>query len=70
MNLSSNCAAGLYEDQRMRGRGWWSLRRGIVGIFQWYASLSPVAQVIIALAILALLGGPTILEGLKILSGK
>ncbi len=47
-----------------------SLRRGIVGICQWYASLSPVAQVIIALAILALLGGPTILEGLKIISGK
>ncbi len=54
---------------RHLGNGW-SLRWGIVGICQLYASLSPVAQVIIALAILALLGGPTILEGLKIISGK
>ena len=52
----------------LRGR-WYSLRHGTVGIAKWYASLSWVAQALIALAILALLGGPTILEGLRIIFG-
>lgn len=54
-------------------KGWWHLRRGIVGVAQWYASLSPAAQAILALGLLALLGSPwrgTILEGLKIIFGK
>lgn len=52
---------------------WRDLRRTIVAVFQWYASLSAVTQAILALAILALVGAPwrdTILEGLKIVFGK
>lgn len=52
---------------------WRDLRRTIVALFQGYASLSPFVQVILALALLALVGAPwreTILEGLKIIFGK
>lgn len=52
---------------------WWPFRRGVVGIAQWFASLSPAVQVILALALLALAGAPwriTVLEGLKIIFGK
>ncbi len=37
---------------------YWSLRDGVIGIFQYYASLSKTVQVIIALAFLAWLGSP------------
>lgn len=52
---------------------WWPLRRGIVGTAQWYASLSPAAQAILALGLLALLSAPwrdTVLQGLRIIFGK
>jgi hypothetical protein len=52
---------------------WWPFRRFIVGTAQWYASLSPAAQVILALLLLALVGFPwrdTVLDGLKIVFGK
>ncbi len=52
---------------------WWPFRQFIVGTAQWYASLSPAAQVIIALVCLALVGFPwrdTVLDGLKIIFGK
>lgn len=49
---------------------WWPFRRFIVGTAQWYASLSPVTQVIIAITLLALAGTPwrgTIVDVLKII---
>ncbi|MGH9429783.1 MAG: hypothetical protein ACRD2L_26150 [Terriglobia bacterium] len=56
---------------------WWPFRRGIVGTAQWYSSLAPGAQVLLALAlfaaVLALAGIPwreTIIEALKALSAK
>ena len=39
-------------------KSYWSLRDGVIGIFQYYASLSHSVQVIIALAFLAWLGSP------------
>ncbi len=69
----------LYEpswkgrSQRWLKKHWWPFRRFIVGTAQWYASLSPAAQVIIALVCLAFVGFPwrdTVLDGLKIIFGK
>jgi len=76
---------GCPEDCRLYEPAWkgkakkslrvwrWSLQRWISGFGKWYASLSMPVQVILALALLALVGAPwreTILEGLRIIFGK
>jgi hypothetical protein len=65
--------AWVGKTEEWLNKRWWRLRGTIVGVAQWYASLSAVAQVILALAVLALVGAPwrdTILDGLKIVFGK
>lgn len=61
------------EVREWWGWAWWPSRRGVVGIAQWFTSLSAPVQAILALALLALAGAPwrsTVLEGLKIIFGK